>query len=382
MVLPRVRRGSRNECWALKPSGMATIQLPPDESAFVERALQAAIRIGLVLLLVAWCFTIVRPFVVPVVWGIIIAVATYPGFARLQAALGGRRIPAATAYVIIGLILLIVPTVLLVGRLLDTAPRIATGLSDGVLNLPPPPPGIADWPIFGDSVYRFWDLASINLQEALDSIGPQLQALGRWFLGLAGKVSLALLQFVIAIFIAAALLVNAAGGERVAGDIATRLVGARGPAFAELARSTIRSVARGIVGIALIQATLAGLGFLVVGVPAAGLLALACLFLAVAQIGPGLVLLPVVIYEFSVADTTTAVIFAIWCVFVAVLDNVLKPMLLGRGVQVPMLIIFVGAIGGLLSSGILGLFVGPVVLALGYTIFRAWLEEVREKAPS
>ncbi len=359
---------------------MTSSQLPPTDDAFVERALQAAIRIALVLLLVAWCFTIVRPFVVPVVWGIIIAVATYPAFVWLQARLGGRRIRAATVYVIVGLVVLIVPTMLLTSRVLVTAPELASNLSDGVITVPPPPPRIEAWPIFGGALFRFWDLASTNMQEALSRIGPELKAVGRWLLTLAGQAGIALLQFVIAIFIAAALLVNASGGERVANDIAKRLVGAQGPAYAELARTTIRSVARGIVGISLIQSILAGLGFLAVGQPAAGLLALLCLVLAIVQIGPALVLLPVVIYQFSVADTTVAAVFAVWCVFVAVLDNVLKPILLGRGVKVPTLIIFVGAIGGLLSSGILGLFVGPVVLALGYTIFAAWLAEARGSA--
>ena len=193
-----------------------------------------------------------------------------------------------------------------------------------------------------------------------------------------GKIGIGLLNFIIAIFIAAALLTNATGGERVAQDIAVRLVGKRGLAYADLAQSTIRSVARGILGVALIQAILAGLGFLAVGLPGAGLLALICLVLIIVQIGPALVMIPVIIYEFTVVDTTTAVIFMIWCIFVTSIDNVLKPILLGRGVNVPMLVIFLGAIGGVLSSGILGLFVGPVVLALGYAVFKAWLDETRQ----
>ena len=136
---------------------------------------------------------------------------------------------------------------------------------------------------------------------------------------------------------------------------------------------TIRSVARGIIGVALIQSILAGLGFLAVGLPAAGLLALVCLLLAIIQLPVGLVLVPTAIYGFTAFDTTTAVIFAVWCVLVSLIDNVLRPLLLGRGVDLPMLVVFIGAIGGLLSSGILGLFVGPVVLALGYTLVTTWL---------
>ncbi len=354
---------------------------PTDDRAFVERALHAAIRIGLVLLLIGWCFTIVRPFVVPVMWGIIIAVATYGGFAQMQAWLGGRGGLAAALYVIISLVVLIAPLMMLAGTLFDTGRSIAATLTAGELTVPPPPPEIESWPLIGSPLFEFWELASINLQEAVDQIGPELKRVGRWFLGLAGNVGIALLQFVVAIFIAAALLANATGGANVANDIATRLMGPRGPDYTALARTTIRSVTRGIVGIALIQSILAGLGFLAVGLPGAGLLALACLVLIVMQIGPSLVMIPVVIYEFYVGDTVVAVVFAIWCTAVTLLDNVLKPILLGRGVDVPMLIIFVGAVGGLLSTGLLGLFLGPVVLALGYTIFSAWLREGRDVAP-
>ncbi len=349
--------------------------------AVVERSLNVAIRVGLVLLLIAWCFTVVRPFVSPIIWGIIIAVATHPLYVRLQRALRGPRSLAPVVYVIVFLVALIAPALLLAGTLVDAVRFVANDLSDGVLNLPPPPAAIESWPFVGEPLFRFWELASTNLQAALGRIGPELKVVGSWLLSFVGQIAIGLLQFVIAIFIAAALLVHAAGGGRVADDVATRLIGARGPTYAALARATIRSVAYGILGVALIQSILAGLGFLVVGLPGAGLIALICLLLIVVQIGPALVMIPVVIYEFYVADTTTAVVFAVWCFFVTILDNVLKPFLLGRGVQVPLLIIFVGAIGGVLSSGILGLFVGPVVLALGYTLFTAWLTEGTERGP-
>ncbi len=147
--------------------------------------------------------------------------------------------------------------------------------------------------------------------------------------------------------------------------------------FVGVAEQTVRSVASGILGVALIQALLAGLGFLVAGVPAAGLLTLICLVFGVIQLGVVIVLIPVVIYLFSTADTVTAVGFLIWAALVAPVDNVLKPILLGRGVDVPMLVIFVGAIGGFLNAGIIGLFIGAVVLALGYKLFLAWLARTR-----
>ena len=352
---------------------MANQDSPIEDNALVGRALQVTIRVGIFLLLVAWCFTIVRPFLVPVVWGIIIAVGTYRLFDALQTLFGGRSSWAAVVYVVLALLVLILPGLLLAGTLVDGVEALAAHLTDGTFQVPPPPATIQSWPLIGDPLHRFWLLASTNLEQALARIAPQLTAAGHWLLGFVGAVSLGFLQFVVAIFIAAALLANAAGGERVADDVATGLAGAQGRTYADLAVQTIRSVARGIIGVALIQSILAGLGFLAVGLPAAGLLALVCLLLAIIQLPVGLVLVPVAIYGFTAFDTTTAVIFAVWCALVSLIDNVLRPLLLGRGVDLPMLVVFIGAIGGLLSSGILGLFVGPVVLALGYTLVTTWL---------
>ncbi len=183
------------------------------------------------------------------------------------------------------------------------------------------------------------------------------------------------MQFVLAILIAGALLANSEAAGRATRAVANRLAGERGLEFASVAEQTVRSVASGILGVALIQALLAGLGFLVAGVPAAGLLTLICLVFGVIQLGVVIVLIPVVIYLFSTADMVTAVGFLIWAILVAPVDNILKPILLGRGVDVPMLIIFVGAIGGFLNAGIIGLFTGAVVLALGYKLFLAWLAQ-------
>ena len=352
------------------------------ERLLLKRALEVGIRIGLLLLLVVWSFEIVRPFIVPVIWGIILAVATYPAYRRLNIALGGRSGLAATLITILLLVLLAGPMTMLAGTLIESARELAAQLREGQLRIPPPPESVATWPVIGQPLAAFWKLASVNLGEALERIGPQVRAAGVWLLAVAGGVGFGLLQFVFAIVISGILLAYAKGGERAADAIAVRLMGEQGPRFADLAGATVRSVSRGILGVALIQAILAGLGFLAVGLPAAGLLALLCLFLAVIQIGIAVVTIPAIIYIFATADTLPAVLFLVWAVFVTALDNVLKPILLGRGVQVPMAIIFVGAIGGFLAHGIIGLFVGSVVLALGYTLFRAWLRESRESEPA
>lgn len=350
------------------------------QDEFLTNAQEAAIRIGVVVLLAAWCFQIIRPFLIPVIWGIIIAIAAYPGYRRLQSLLGERPRLAATAFTLIALILLIVPTMMLSDTLVAGVQRASGHLREGTIHIPPPPEKVGTWPLIGKPLANFWELASVNLEEALGEIKPQIKVLGGWLLTSAAGVGFGVLQFVFAIFIAGVLLAHSSGGAHAASAVATRLAGKRGEEFAQLAGATVRSVARGILGVALIQTILAGLGFLAVGLPGAGFWAFLCLLLSVVQIGPGLVLLPCVIYVFLTGKTLTAVLFLIWSIFVALLDNILKPLLLGRGVNVPMIVIFIGAIGGFLSMGIIGLFVGSIILVLGYTLLLAWLREVREPA--
>lgn len=350
-------------------------ELANQDRAFLNRVMEAGIRLGVVFLLLALCFQIIRPFIIPVVWGVIIAIAGHAGYQRLGSALGDRPRLAAVLFTILMLVVLIVPATMLLGTLVEGARGLATDLSDGTLTIPPPPGAVASWPLIGEPLSELWTLASQNVGEALQEVGPQLKALGKWLLSAAAGAGLGLLQFTVAIIIAGFLLVHTTEGGRTARAILTRLSGQRGADFADLAGATIRSVARGILGVALLQSLLAGLGFMAVELPAAGLWALLCLLLSVAQIGVFPVLIPAVIYVFSTGDNVTGVLFTIWCILVGFTDNVLKPILLGRGVRIPMLVIFVGAIGGFLSMGIIGLFVGSVILALGYKLFLAWLHE-------
>jgi predicted PurR-regulated permease PerM len=351
------------------------------QQVFVSRALEAAIRIGLVFLLLAWCFEIVRPFITPIVWGAIIAVAAYPGYIWLQARLGGRRKLAATLFTLVMLIVVIAPTVLLSGTLIEAVKTLAVNLSEGSLTIPPPET-IKSWPVIGDNLYDFWTLASQNIQAALQKIGPEIKAIGRWLLTTAAGVGFGILQFVFAIIIAGVLMPQAGGAYRTAHALSERLVGEQSTDLVDLAEKTVRSVASGILGVALIQSLLAGLGFMVAGVPAAGFWALLCLLLSVAQIGIPLILIPISIYLFNTADMVTAVGFLIWSIPVGLIDNILKPILLARGVKTPMVIIFMGAIGGFLASGIIGLFVGAVVLSLSYEVFLLWLNQGLQEAQS
>jgi len=345
------------------------------DGQFLNRAVEATIRIGIIVALAAWCFEIVKPFIIPIIWGMIIATAAFPGYRRLRALLGERAGLAAALFTVLLLILLIVPAILLTDTLVDGAQWLAKGINDGTLKIPPPPESVATWPLIGDLLYPFWELASSNLEDALHQITPYLSKFSTQLLSIGARAGLEILLFVVAIVIAGVLLANSNDCHYAARAIARRLAGERGVHFADLAEVTVRSVSRGILGVAIIQSLLAGLGFLAAGVPGAGLWALLCLLLAVIQVGPALVLIPVVVYVFSTASTLTAVVFLIWSVFVGVLDNILKPVLLGRGVDVPMVVIFAGAIGGFLSMGIIGLFVGSIILVLSYTLILVWLGE-------
>ena len=350
----------------------------PDSSAFVERSIEAAIRIALIALLAAWCFQIVRPFIVPILWGMIIAIAVYPGYSRLVDALSGHRIMAAVIVALVLLVLLLVPASLLGASVVEMAHGLVRGVEDGTLEIPPPPAWAAGLPFFGAVLADFWSEAATDLESALVPFAPQVKAFLRWVLELAGGAGLGLVQFIFAVGIAAVLLAQSDGSARAAYAVAERLAGARGVEFAQLAEATIRSVTRGILGVALIQSLLAGLGWLAVGIPGAGLWALLALVLATVQVGIFPLTIPTVIYVFYHADTLTFVLFLGWMLFVSSVDNILKPLFLGRGVKVPMAVVFIGAIGGLISSGIIGLFVGAVVLVLGYKLLLAWLGGVRQ----
>ncbi len=344
-----------------------------DDNQFISRTLEAAVRIGVLAILLLWCFTIARPFLVPIVWGVIIAVATYPAYEAFRARLSIRHALAAVLFTILMIVVVVIPSVVLADSLASGARSAAAAFQAGTLEIPAPPEGVKAWPFIGETLYSFWQLASQNIVEAAQELSPWIKTAGKWLLGATARTGIAALQFLLAIIIAGVLLAHAEAGGRATRAIAQRLAPERGLNYAQVAEQTVRSVALGILGVALLQGLLAGIGFLVAGVPAAGLLTLVCIVLGVIQVGVVIVLIPVVIYLFSTADTFTAIAFLVYAILIAPLDNVLKPILLGRGVKVPMVVVFIGAIGGFVQYGIVGLFVGAVIFTLGYGLFIAWL---------
>ncbi|WP_263366371.1 AI-2E family transporter [Edaphobacter bradus] len=339
----------------------------------VQRALEVAINIGLLALLTTACLLILRPFLPLVAWGIIIAIAVYPAYSKFRSLLGGRGTLAAVLGTLLFLAVLIVPVALLTETMIEGVQNLTTHIKNGTLSVPPPPDSVATWPLIGAPLFRAWTMASTNLTELLTSFAPQIKAIVPGLLSATAGVGLTVLQFVLSILLAGVLLAKASGCAKVSRSLTNRLFGDQGPEYEELAASTIRSVTNGILGVALIQTVLAGLGFLVARIPGAGLWTLIFLFAAVLQVG-AVVLIPAVIYMFAIASTTKAVLFLLWCAFVGLIDNVLKPLLLGRGAAVPTAVIFLGAIGGFLVMGTIGLFVGAIILSVGYKLFLAWLQ--------
>ncbi|MGB5267479.1 MAG: AI-2E family transporter [Polyangiales bacterium] len=346
-----------------------------DERAFERRVTQAAIRLSLLALLVFWCLKILTPFLNPIIGGVVIAIAVKTPYARLTGALGGRAKLAAVLLVVVALLLLIVPTLALGASLVDSTSGLSADLIHEQINIPPPPNSIADWPVVGTQLHALWLGASENLETALVKLAPYMRNLGVWLVSSVGDLGMGLAMFIVAIVIAGAILPNGERAAKLARKAAYMIAGPSGPKLAELAASSVQSVTRGVLGVAAIQSLLAGLGMLLVSVPAAGLWTLLILILAVMQLPSTLILIPVIVYVFYTSSTVVAVLFAIWSVLVGLSDNVLKPLLMGRGSSVPMLVLFMGSLGGFMAGGVLGLFVGAVILSLGYTVFMAWVDE-------
>jgi predicted PurR-regulated permease PerM len=344
------------------------------DQKFLSNAMASFLQIGALLILLMMCFTIVRPFISIMVWALILAVAIYPLHVSMTARLGGREKASATLFVLIGLAIILVPTWMLGESSLSSLQSLAHHLREGTFSVPAPNPGVADWPVIGAKTYEIWSNAASNIDAFLDEYQTQLVGLAQKVFGFASGAVIGVLQFVFSTIIAGALLLQSKGGYKASREIMASLVGTeRGAKFTDTSILTIRSVVKGVLGVAVAQALLSAIGLVLIGVPAAGLWAGAVLVLAIVQLPPILVLGPIAFWVFSVAEPVPATIFLVYSIIVSVSDAFLKPMLLGRGLETPMLVILIGAIGGAIAMGIVGLFIGAVILALGYELLVTWM---------
>ena len=337
-----------------------------------SEAITIFIRIALLIAIVSLCLQIVSPFIGIVLWAIILAVALYPAHRALTARLKGREGRSATLIVLIGLAIVILPVWFAAESTVVSTKALAADLQDGNVTIPPPGDQVRDWPVIGERVHATWSGAATDLEAMLDGFRPQLEAASQQVVRMLGGLALGVLQFAISLIVAGALLVRAEGGYRFSCGVASRIVGERGPYMTDLSVATVRSVTKGVLGVAFIQAVLSTIGLVVMDVPAAGIFGAIVLVTAIVQIPTILIMGPIAFWVFSVAEPVPATLFAVYAVLVSLSDNVLKPMLLGRGVDLPMLVILLGAIGGAIAGGVIGLFVGAVVLALSYVIFTDW----------
>lgn len=334
-----------------------------------------AIRLGVLGLLLYSAFALVRPFVSIAIWSAVLAVALHPAFDWTARRLGGRPRLAAVLVTIASLVIIIGPATWLALSLIDSLRTVSEHLNASTLGIPAPPPAVRGWPLIGEPLYQFWDLASTNLRAALAKIVPHLKPFGATLLRVATNTGTATLAFFVSIVVAGFLLSSAPMLAKAVHAFSRRLAAARGEEFTKLATVTIRTVARGVIGISVLQAMLAALGLAVAGVPAASLITSAVLVLAIIQIGPAIVLIPVVIWSWFAMDTTAALLFTAYMVPVNLIDNVLRPMVLGRGLKTPMPVILLGVVGGTFAYGIAGLFLGPIVLAVIWELLIAWTSE-------
>lgn len=339
----------------------------------VRQAVEIAVHLSLIFIIAAWCFQILRPFISLLAWGAIIAVSVYTPFLKLRKMLGGRDKWAVVIIAILGVSVVLVPSWMFVESFIGSAQTFYENANDASFAIKPPPEDVKAWPLIGEKTYQAWSEASANLEVFLEEHHDQFRSLATGLLSKAANMGLGILLFVASILVAAAFLANAESLQAGMLRLTRRIAGDQGDELLELSTATIRSVTVGVLGIAAIQAFLGGLGMYAVGIPATGIWTLVILILAVAQLPPWLVLGPMIVYVFSRETTAVSVVFMVWSLAVSFADMVLKPMLLGRGVKVPMLAILLGAIGGMITAGVMGLFVGAVVLALGYKLFESWL---------
>lgn len=345
------------------------------QAAERESLIDSVLRLFLIGLLGWWVFSILRPFISIIIWGGILAVCMNPLHRLLLPRFGGRRGLCATVMVLCFLLVLVVPFSFLAMAAVDNAKDLGAAVKSGSVDILAPPETLNKIPVVGSRVYGLWAEADADFAAFRTTHEAEIKSALRRVTWAAGSAGGALIHLILSLGVAGAFVTYAREGVGGIDRLLLRIAGPGGPKISALAAATIMSVAKGVVGVAIVQAALLGVGVFVMGVPYAGLITLGAILVALLQLPLLVVAAPLVLYEFNVAETVPATLFAIWAVLASLSDNVLKPMLLGRGVAVPMLVILGGSIGGMFAAGFVGLFEGAVVLSVAYTLFVEWLAQ-------
>jgi len=340
-----------------------------------EDEIQLAVRLALLALLVYWSFIVIRPFIPILAWSVVLTVALYPVFSWLSRLFGNRPKLAAAILTILNLGIVIGPATWLGLGAVEEFREFAAQLSAGTLEIPSPPAGVRNWPIIGTQLAALWEQASTNLRALLGEIVPHLKPLAGVMLSFAGTAGVGTIKFLIAVALTGFLF--PAGPRLVAAcrRFLSRVVAERSEDFLALAGATIRSVSQGVIGIAVAQALVIGIIFKVGDVPRAGLLAFVVMILGIVQIGSAVIVIPVLIWVWITKSFAAALLFTVLLLPVSLADNVLKPLVMGRGLTTPALVIFIGVVGGTLAHGIVGLFIGPIILAVAWELLTAWVRD-------
>ncbi|WP_457607060.1 AI-2E family transporter [Nitratifractor sp.] len=355
--------------------------IDPDSSRRKEQiqlAVEIATKLGLLFIILYVSYLIVKPFLGIILWGIVLAVALAPLIDKLESKFGNRKkiiVAVMAAFVL----LLVVPTWQLSGSLISSTQSMVAAVEKKEISVPAPTERVKEWPLVGEQVYAFMEKAHTDLPKALEPFHKQIKGAILWLAGLLKGALTTVLLTIASVIIAAVFLISHKSAVALYRRIMRRLVGAeRGDDWARLSALTVRSVATGVVGVAVIQSLLALIGMIPMGIPLAPLWAVLIMFLTIIQMPALIVIGPMIAYVYSVSSGVPATIFAVYMLIVGASDGVLKPMLMGRGVDIPMLVILIGAIGGMMLMGMLGLFLGAVILALSYKLFEVWITEAAE----
>ncbi|WP_309497431.1 AI-2E family transporter [Sulfurovum sp.] len=347
----------------------------------VKLAIEIAIKVSLLGLVILLTYLIAKPFIAIIVWGIIIAVALSPLINSLEKRFGHRK-KVIIGFTVTVIAALLIPTYMLSGYMIDSSTTLVSEIRDGNVTIPPPTEKVKEWPLIGEKAYAFWDSASHNLRTTLAPFKEKIREMAGSIFSALGSGLGTIFMFIGSFIIAAVFLISSEGSVNFYRTLMRRIVGDSGDEWAELSALTVRSVVTGVIGVAVIQATLALIGLGLMGVPFSVVLAIGIMFLTIIQVPALLIIGPVIAYVFSQGNGTAEIVFAIYMLIVGASDGVLKPMLMGRGVDIPMLVILIGAIGGMILMGMIGLFIGAVIFALAYKLFGLWIADVKEEAAS
>ncbi|WP_025658821.1 AI-2E family transporter [Rhizobium sp. IBUN] len=338
----------------------------------VEARVSDLVRIGIIGLFAYWSLQLVAPFALIVIWSAILAVALFPMFTGLSRLLGDRPKLSATIIVIACLVLIIAPLALVSVNFADAILALVAQLKSDNFTFPAAPEAIRGWPVVGERLYAGWNQVAGNLAAAIMKFQAPLREVMGVIIAKFAAIGGGVLSFVASVILSGIFLTMSPRLAATIQVLAGRIGGERGVGFARLAGSTVRNVSRGVIGVALLQTLLCGLCFAFFDIPARGALTFAVFMLCLMQLGPGLVLIPAIIWAWFSWPASMAFAFTVVAIPITVVDNVLKPILMSRGLSTPMPVILIGVIGGTLSHGLLGLFLGPIVLSVFYELLRAW----------